>query len=425
MIAMSFTDCCVGLKTPAGASGPDWKADCEDGAHCAAAVGALLREVTLAAAPAAATRGGQRLVRIDARENRDQVVAIWKILCGCCRHSYYTSPGWIENWLACVKDGFRPWLLLLLEGEAPVAAFLAVCSKRLRGGLVPSRVVSVYGTGDYKADGITPIYNAFLTPGDVRVSLARLLKMLPFAWDEFCLPGLSPDDFPGTHLDACNPGWLLRDYDKPLYYVEMDKFDRERESYLNLLSANSRSQIRRSFRLYAQNGPVRIREAATVEEALEMAEALYALCHLRKSKQHRRCSIDSFFRKFHDRLLRNRFSRKETQLLHIFNDAGTIGYLYNHVYDGVVYSYQSGFVYTKDNRLKPGLVAHVEAIVHNAALGHIRYDFGAGIERYKKTLATGSNSMQWVRILRPSLKMGFFKFLKGVNERLRVAWSPA
>lgn len=422
---MTCMDCRDGSRKLDGADGPEGTAGDEGGALRTEAVRARLRELIAAANATISTSGGLRLAQIDARKNHDQVVAIWKALCGDCRHSYYTSPGWIENWLACVKDAFTPWLLLVLEGEFPVAAFLAVRSRRLRGGLVPSRIVSVFGTGDYKADGIAPIYNAFLTPRGVRFTLARLLDMLPFAWDEFCLPGLSPDDFPGTHLDACDQGWLLRDYDKPLYYVELDKFDGDRESYLRLLSPNARSQIRRSFRLYAQNGPVRIREAATAEEAMEMAEALYALCHLRKSKQHRRCSIDGFFRKFHDRLLLRRFSRKETQLLHIFNDAGTIGYLYNHVYDGVVYSYQSGFVYTEDNRLKPGLVAHVEAIVHNAALGHIRYDFGAGTERYKKTLATGSNSMQWVRILRPSLKMGFFKLLKGINERLRLALSPA
>lgn len=362
---------------------------------------------------------GRRLVVVEAVEHRQSVLAVWRALCARCRHSYYVSPGWIENWLACVAGRVRPLLVLALDGGTPLAAFLATSSRRLRGGLIPSRIVNVFATGDYDMDRIAPIYNAFLMPDGATVSLRGLLEALPMAWDEVFFPGLSPHGFPGTALTGRKEKWLLHDYDKPLYFIEMDSFGTDRDAYLSRLSPNTRSQIRRSLRLFSQNGPVRLQAAATVEEASAMAHQLYRLCNARKASKHLRSSIDDFFVAFHDRLIRTRFPHGEIQLLHVYNDSGSIGYLYNHVADGTVYNYQSGFEYSEDNRLKPGLVTHVEAILYNAGLGHRVYDFGAGDDRYKKSLATGEGVMPWVRVLRPELKMGLFRCLKGLLERLR------
>jgi CelD/BcsL family acetyltransferase involved in cellulose biosynthesis len=360
-----------------------------------------------------------RAVLVSARDKRDQSLAIWRELCQVCPHAYYNSPGWIETWIDCLPDGNEPWLLLWLHGERPVSACMITSTRRLRGGCVPSRVLNVYGSGDYDIDKIAPIYNAFLTPTQAQLDLVGLFRLVPLDWDEIVLPGLAPDGRPGSALGTLDPTWLLRDYDKPLYFVELSKFPPTHDGYLALLSQNARSQIRRALRLYANAGEVRVRSALTAEEALAMAEELYALCGQRKQAKQQLCSINPFFRKFHNRLIKKRFAEGEIQLLHISNPAGTIGYLYNHMYRGVAYSYQSGFKYEEDNRLKPGLASHVEGILHNARLGLTTYDFGAGDERYKKTLSTGRRHMEWVRLLRPSLKMRAFKILKRLLERAR------
>ena len=96
-----------------------------------------------------------------------------------------------------------------------------------------------------------------------------------------------------------------------------------------------------------------------------------------------------------------------------------IGYTYNQVYNDIVHYYQCGFNYESDNKIKPGLVCHVAAIIYNLKLGHKVYDFGPGMERFKQSLSNGQTRMVWVRLLRPSLKMFMFKYFKSLKERMK------
>jgi hypothetical protein len=108
---------------------------------------------------------------------------------------------------------------------------------------------------------------------------------------------------------------------------------------------------------------------------------------------------------FHRQLIQSRFEYDEVQLLRIrCENSSTIGCLYNFVYKNNVYFYQSGINYNLDKRLKPGLVAHTEAVKYNAAAGHKIYDFLGGGSRYKMSLATNHNQLIWIRLQKPLLK---------------------
>jgi CelD/BcsL family acetyltransferase involved in cellulose biosynthesis len=64
-----------------------------------------------------------------------------------------------------------------------------------------------------------------------------------------------------------------------------------------------------------------------------------------------------------------------------------VGVLYNFVDRGRVYFYQSGFHYSPDNRLKPGLVMHYLAVEHCLSNPELaEYDFLAGDSQYKRSL---------------------------------------
>jgi hypothetical protein len=60
-----------------------------------------------------------------------------------------------------------------------------------------------------------------------------------------------------------------------------------------------------------------------------------------------------------------------------------IGYLYNFVKDGQVYSYQSGFDYDLLPRSKPGWLCHHLAVEHNLQRGMTGYDLLAGACQFK------------------------------------------
>jgi CelD/BcsL family acetyltransferase involved in cellulose biosynthesis len=122
--------------------------------------------------------------------------------------------------------------------------------------------------------------------------------------------------------------------------------------------------------------------------------------------------------RFHEQLIRNRFEYHEIQLLRIKSGGNTLGCLYNFVYKDNVSFYQSGMNYDLDKRLKPGLVAHAEAIRHNAAAGRQTYDFLGGGSRYKMSLATHHNRLIWLRLQKPLLRFRIENTLKTCKHLL-------
>jgi CelD/BcsL family acetyltransferase involved in cellulose biosynthesis len=74
----------------------------------------------------------------------------------------------------------------------------------------------------------------------------------------------------------------------------------------------------------------------------------------------------------------------------------TIGILYNFAYMGRVSAYQSGFVYRDaDRAAKPGLTCHHAAINYALEKAMDIYDFLAGDDRYKRSLADRTQRLTW------------------------------
>ena len=287
---------------------------------------------------------------------------------------------------------------------------------------MPSKVVNFYSTGDYDIDNLVGIYNHFIMFSKEALPVEELACALPLKWDEMVFPGFDSARYPGAKFGGLPKKWVITDYEKSSYYVDLQKIGgNDLDGYLGSLSPNTRSQIRRSIKSYEVWGKVNVTMAESQDEAAAMLEQLYSFIKIRKASKRIRPSINEFFQEFHGRLLQERFRHGEIQLLKIQAGKELIGYIYNHVYDGVVYFYQCGFNYLQDNKIRPGLVSHTAAIVMNKKLGYRLYDFGPGTDRYKRSLSNGSTTMNWVRLLRPSLKMKLFKWLKEMKEELRFA----
>ena len=94
-----------------------------------------------------------------------------------------------------------------------------------------------------------------------------------------------------------------------------------------------------------------------------------------------------------------------------------------------MYFYQSGLDYGLiEKHARPGLVAHVLAAQHNAALGHDVYDFMAGESRYKLTLATLDEQMTWTTLRTAAWRFDLEAAIRrrrqaraGANESAEVA----
>jgi CelD/BcsL family acetyltransferase involved in cellulose biosynthesis len=187
----------------------------------------------------------------------------------------------------------------------------------------------------------------------------------------------------------------------PSPFVDLAAIRGAGRTYPDGLSANTRYQIRRSIRRYATAGPLCIRRAETLEEAHDF---LSALAELHQATWTRRGKPGAFanpsFVRFHRELLGRAFPRREVDLLRISAGSTIVGYLYNFRFRGMVGAYQSGFDYgLVDFHRKPGLTCHAMAIEMYLGEGAQRYDFLAGGDRYKTSLANAQEQQYWLRVL--------------------------
>jgi len=333
------------------------------------------------------------------RQRRD-VEAIWTSLAETCRPTYFLTWAWVENWLATLPRSVSLRLAAIVDDVGPAAAWFIGERVIFHGGIVPSRARFLNATGWDEFDELTIEHNGWLVRSPGSCSIDRVVDALAPAWDELVLDAMDATD---AILTPRPPARVLTRKAVACHTVELDKV-RAVADYLTLVSGETRSQIKRAFKLYGARGPIAIEIAANLAEARTMFAELVALHTAAWRDRGKPGAFTPYMHRFHERLIDQRFAHGEIQLVRVRSGAATIGCLYNFVHDGIVSFYQSGMAYEADNKLKPGLVCHVEAIRHNASAGHRIYDFLGGDARYKKSLATGSSELRWCVIRRPRMR---------------------
>ena len=161
-------------------------------------------------------------------------------------------------------------------------------------------------------------------------------------------------------------------------------------------SANTRQQLRRSARAYGM--PV-LHRAADLEEAQRWLVALVALHTASWNARGKPGAFATpWLRRFHAALVARAFERGELELLRAGGEGATLGYLYNFRLRGQNSAYQSGFAPPPAGaQHKPGLTCHALAIEAAEARGDAVYDFLAGDDRYKRSLANAELPLHWVQ----------------------------
>ncbi|MDP1713490.1 MAG: GNAT family N-acetyltransferase [Anaerolineales bacterium] len=327
---------------------------------------------------------------------------VWLKISKKCSHNYFTSWGWISTWLFSLPAKNNIQLIVGYLDDKVVVAFFVGRKRGFRYGFLPSKTYSLNSTGDSHFDQLFIEYNSILMVSDLSIKITDLLKPIG-GWDEFILQGVSPDFVSSMGLlkGDWHDFYTILDKTESSYYVDLQKIRDLDMDFLSLLSSNRRSQIRRSIKQYELEGKILIREAGSQADALLMFDDLVSL-HQREWKRRNRPGAfsDQYFYGFHRDIIQNRFENGEIQLLQVYNEKSSIGYLYNFVYEGNVLFYQSGFNYAEENVYRPGLVSHYFGILHNTEKGYSLYDFLAGESQYKASLSTNTMSMYWIRLIR-------------------------
>jgi hypothetical protein len=382
--------------------------------------------------------GKQRRVMAEPRENQahitfrtynpfehiDLAENIWELLQEKCRHSFFSSWGWVSTWIRSLPAMCRVQLIVGYRGGDPVLAFFIGANKGFKYRVLPTSTMSLNATAQPRYDSLYIEYNTILYDESAESVVGEFKKFIcTLPWDELVLPGLSPRfarDFALTNTLKCESSYVLSEEVCNSYWVELEKIRTFDYDYFKLLSANKRSQIRRSIKQYELDGELAVEESATAEEAIGMYEELAALHQFEWKKRGEPGAFSNeYFYLFHRELIRSRFKHDEIQLLRIRSGTNTIGILYSFVYQGEVLFYQSGFRYSTENVHRPGLVSHYLAVLHNARKGMKTYDFLAGDSAYKSSLSTDSTTMCWVKLVKNRRRLRLEKNMLGFKRQLR------
>jgi CelD/BcsL family acetyltransferase involved in cellulose biosynthesis len=191
-----------------------------------------------------------------------------------------------------------------------------------------------------------------------------------------------------TQVRQCQPSW----------FIDLGALRRSGRDYLAGRSANTRQQLRRSLRLFEASGPISVTRADSLKAAHadldHMAELHQAVWEGRGKPG---SFASPFFRRFHHTLIDTGFPRQEVVVIKISSGETLIGFLYNFTWRQRMSAYQSGFAYHHDDgRAKPGLTCHLAAIRDALDHGFEIYDFLAGDDRYKRSLADDSHAQVWL-----------------------------
>jgi CelD/BcsL family acetyltransferase involved in cellulose biosynthesis len=308
---------------------------------------------------------------------------------------FFLSWRWIGSWLSAT--GARPLLVRAADGNTILGLGVLISSRRRRFFLSVNQL-RLHETGLAEQDAVMIEHNNFLVARSAPAGLvADMLKALQAAdpsWDEIVLGGVSA----GTIASAQAAGLtVVTDRTSPDFGVTLPD-PAFSGSWEETLSSNQRAQLRQSRAFAERMGPLVLKCADSPSQALEFFEKMIVL-HTAywQGRGKPGAFATPFSRAFHREIIASQTGPGAAELLELSAGEQVLGYLYNFQYGERVYSYQSGFSYSDDNRHRPGLLAHALAIERARQRGMRVYDFLAGEAPYKARLGQPLGQMVWCR----------------------------
>lgn len=312
----------------------------------------------------------------------------WRALEAQATPSFFTGWTWMGSWLRAT--GARPDLLTVRDDAGADVAFALVGRSREKRLLGRVPTLRLNEAGDVQADRAFIEYNAPLCrsgqEGDALLAIGTALGQRR-DWRALRLSGVEPD----APLVAAIPARRKSLIDSsPAYFADLAAVRGAGGDYLSLLSSNTRSQIKRSAKDYAGMSSVeRAADEATAAAWLAEMQALNGGRHADNAWD------EPVFRAFAAEIVRAGMADGAVDLLRIAAGEAVLGYLITFLTEGRAMNYQSAFTEPATPKSKPGLMAHAAVIGHYAERGFDLYSLLAGKDRYKQSLSTGAEELQW------------------------------
>lgn len=350
---------------------------------------------------------------------------VWRDLETRADRSFFLSWTWIGTWLKTFAE--NPLLVKVCDsGGRAIGLGLFSPASETRKKIVRARQLRLHETGDPDRDVITIEYNTLLAERGMEDAVwfaAMKALQSPDAprWDEVIVGGAMASD---AGLFERFGLTVRRRAETTSAFLDLAALRAQgigdAEGYVATLGKSTRSQIRRSMKLYRERGELVLERAQSLEEAEEFLAEL-GVHHEAKwnAAGQRGATQKADYMRFHAAMMNRAYGSdcdNSVEFLRARAGDHGFGWLYNFVDRGKVLFYLSGFAFEEDNRLKPGLVTHTLAIEDHLRAGNDVYDFMGGNNRYKMNLGEKGPDVVAYALQRRTLPM----MLEGAARELKA-----
>jgi len=361
-------------------------------------------------------------VELTSLPSEERLTSMWRDLEGRADRSFFLSWAWIGTWLKAIDC--RPELMIARWRGEIVGLGLVHVRLKTRHRLLPIWTLFLHQTGDDDQDVITIEYNDVLADRRYRESVRG--ACLRFLIDHGVCGGREAGEVLLGGIDSA----LRSDIEslgRPVHerakagsaYVDLRTLRSDGLSFLDSLQASTARRVRRSMVLYRERGPLEMKVAENVDEALDFFDRCGELHQARWTARGRPGAFAyPFYVAFHRRLIQTALPLGMAELVRVTVAGEAIGYVYNFLDRGRVHYYFSGFRFSDDNRLKPGLVCHTLCIERHLDRGMDVYDFMAGDQRYKLELGQPGPEIVSLAVQRPNWMLAAERPLRRLKQAL-------
>jgi hypothetical protein len=329
-------------------------------------------------------------------------------------HSIFQSWAWVDCWLEIARKLVRP---LIFKSNSDIVGICFIgfgVSRDLK--FFRYQTIYPFLSGHPDIDIIASEYNSILClPGyeeAVHLSLINFLrndKRLS-KYKRLCFQRIS-EEFLSFYKQASVEQKYLMDIYKTekSACVHLDQLRKSDLDYDQYFSKSIKADIARSEKLYIEKyGSIKIEKPENVTQAQNWFQELGKLNKLRfQSKKEKSAWDYPELVRMHRAFLNRNFSKGNIEIIRLCAGDVVIGYLYNFIYQNVVYFYMGGFRYETDNKLKPGFLTHSYVIKEHYNNGKQIYDFMAGNQSYKYRMGVNGDNMFHFTMTKPGMKTAF------------------
>jgi CelD/BcsL family acetyltransferase involved in cellulose biosynthesis len=321
------------------------------------------------------------------------------------------TPEWLLEWWREFGSlgGRQLRLTLFRKGEQLVGLAPLLRRRVWYPPVIPFRRLELLATGEPEADAICSDYLGVIAERGAEAEVATALaegiaRQALGSWDEVVLSMMAGDNPMTAQLAAAFAGSGGSLEQRTLGDAPYISLPASWDEYLKSLRSNDRRLIKtslKSFEEWAGDSArlERVRDAS----GLERAKAV--LVRLHQERWNKGGAFRSpRFQRFHDAIMRWQLASGDLELLTLWAHGEAISALYNLVWEGKVYFYQSGRNLDVSTRIRPGVVILSLAIRSAIEAGRREFDFLYGASRYKQQLALASRPLVEIRMARSSLR---------------------